>query len=50
MVKGASFTRRFDIDKIAQIDWFRFMEEIESNRYDFVACAFFDLESVKRFQ
>ena len=35
MVRGVSFTSRFDIDKIMQIGWFRFMEEIMSNRYDF---------------
>ena len=50
MVGGASFNSRFDTDKITQIDWFRFMEEIMSNRYDFVLYALFDLELVKRFE
>ena len=35
-VVRASFTSRFDIDKITQIGWFRFLEEIVINRYDFV--------------
>ena len=40
----------FDIDKITQIGWFRFMEEILSNKYDFVLYALFDLKPMKRFK
>ena len=36
VVRGASFTSGFDIDEITQIGWFRFMNEIVSNRYDCV--------------
>ena len=43
VVGGASFTSRFDTDKIMQIDWFSFKEEIVSNRYDFVLFALFNL-------
>ena len=50
MVRGASLTRRFEIDKIVQIGWFRFMEEIVSNRCGFVLYALFNLESVKQFE
>ena len=49
-VRGASCTSRFDIDKITHIGWFIFMEEIASNRYDFVLYALFRLEPVKRFE
>ena len=38
------FTSRFDIDKIRQIGWFRFVEEIVRKRYDFISYALFDLE------
>ena len=47
VVGGVSFTSRFDTDKITQIDWLRFVEEIMSNRYDFVFYAFCDLEPAK---
>ena len=30
VVRGVSFTSEFDIDKIMQIGWFRFMGEIVS--------------------
>ena len=50
MVRGASFTSKFDIDKIRQIGRFRFMEEIVSNRYDFVLYVLFNPELVKRFE
>ena len=50
VVRGESFTSRFDMDKITQIGWFRFMEEIASNRYGFELYALFDRESVKRFE
>ena len=50
VVRGASVTNRFDIDKITKISWLRFMEEIVSNRYYFVLYALFDIESVKRFE
>ena len=36
MVRGSSFTGGFDIDKITQIDEFRCIEKIMSNRYDVV--------------
>ena len=49
MVGRASFTSRFDINKIMQTGWFRFME-IVSDRYDFVLLTLFDLEPVKRFE
>ena len=39
LVRGVSFISRFDIDKITHIGWFRFMEEIVNNRYDFVLYA-----------
>ena len=50
VVGGASFTRWFDIDEIAKIGWFRFLEKIVSHRYYFVRYALFDLEPVKRFE
>ena len=50
MVEGASFTRRFDIDKIMQICWFRFMKAIVSNRYDYALYALFNFELIKRFE
>ena len=50
MVRGASFTSKFDTDKITQIGWLSFVEEIMSNRYDFVLHALFDLEPVKRLE
>ena len=50
MVRGASLTSRFDADKIMHMGWLRFVEEIVSNRYDFVLYALFDLEPVKRFE
>ena len=46
----SEFTSRFDIDKITRIGWFRFMEEIVSNRYDLVLYDVFDREPVKRFE
>ena len=41
MVRGASFTSGYDIDKITQIGWFRFMEELMSNRcvIFFIVCV-----------
>ena len=33
-----------------QIIWFRFIQEIVSNRYDFVLDALFHLEPMKRFE
>ena len=39
VVGETSFNSRFDIDKIAHRDWFRYMQEIVSNRYDFVLYA-----------
>ena len=41
-VGGASFTRSFDIDKITQIGWFRFMEKILSYS-NFALYALFNL-------
>ena len=38
------------IDKITQIDYFRFMEEISSNRYNFVLYVSLVLEPMKRFE
>ena len=49
VVGGVSFTSRFDIDKITQIGWLRFVEKIV-RRYHFVLYALFDLESMKRFE
>ena len=42
MVRGTSFTSGFDVDEIMQMGWFRFMEEIVSNRYEFVLYELFD--------
>ena len=47
MVRGASCTRRFDIDKITQIGWFVFLEEIVSNRNDFMLYELLELEPTK---
>ena len=47
MVRGASFTSGFDIDDIMQIGWFRLMEEIVSNRYNFVSYSLLHLEPVE---
>ena len=49
MVRGASFISIFNIDEIAHIGWFRFVE-IMSNVYDFVLYALFYLQPVKRFE
>ena len=38
VVREASFTSRFDIDKITQIGWFRFMDEIVSIIYMILYC------------
>ena len=46
-VRKASFTIGFDINEITQIGLFTFMEEIVSNRYDFVLDLLFDLEPMK---
>ena len=46
MVRDASFTSGFDVDETTQIGWFRFTEELVSNRYDFALCALFDPEQV----
>ena len=50
MVEGVSFTSRYDSNKITQIGLIRFMEEIVSNRYDFVLYELFDPEPVERFE
>ena len=47
MVRGTSFTSKFDIDKIRQIGWFRFMEDIVCNRYVVVLYALFNLDPMK---
>ena len=44
MVRGASFSRGFDVDEIMQIGWFRFMQEIVVNRNNIEYYALFDLE------
>ena len=46
VVREASFSSEFDIDEMTPIGWLRFMEEIVSNRYDFVLHALFDLEAL----
>ena len=46
--RKSEFYRRFDTDKISQIGWLRFLEEIMSKRYDLVLYALFDLQPVKR--
>ena len=50
MVGGASFISGFDIDKIMQMGWFRFMKEIARNIYYFVLQTLVGLEPVKRFE
>ena len=50
VVRGASFTSGFDINEITQLGWFGFMKGIVSNGYDFVLCALFGLDPVRRFQ
>ena len=47
VVRGASFTSGFDI---MQIGWFRLMEKIVSNRYNFVSYALLPLQPVKQFE
>ena len=49
VVRGASFSSMFDIDEIKQMSWFKYMEEIVSNRYDFVYSLFY-LEPMKQFE
>ena len=50
VAREASFLSGLHIDEITQIWWFRFMQEIVSNGYDFLLYALFDLEPVKRFE
>ena len=49
-VREASFISRSDVEKIMHQGWFKFMEEIVSNRYDFVLYVLFELELLKRFE
>ena len=44
------FIQWIDIDEIAQIGTFRFMEEIASHGYDFILYALFELDLMKRFE
>ena len=50
VVRGVSFTSRFDIDQITQIGWFRFMEEIVSYGYVFVLHVLLYQEAIKLFE
>ena len=47
MVREASYTGSFDIDKITYISW---LEKIVSNGYAIILHQLFDLESMKRFE
>ena len=47
MVREASSTSSFDIDKITQIRWVRILVEIVSNRCEFVLYVLFDIKQVK---
>ena len=47
VVRGASFTSRFDVDEIMQIGWLRFMHAIMGNENNFEFYAPFVIKPMK---